>query len=474
MKYLLIIMGIYAGIFSVLTVKNHELYQTFGWDLGFFDQLLWQASRGNLNFVSTIGNINILGDHFQPVIYLLAPLYWIWDDVKVILIAQTLLVTAAAIPIYKLAKFKLKNEILAISTSFAYLLFSGTQFTITNEFHQSAFIPLLLSLGLWWMETGKPGRGLAALFSLLLVREEMGLLLGAIGIMHWVGKGQAFSKKAWPLLTPLLTIGGIAGFFLLIKIVIPLVSSQGQYIHYGYGSFGEKPEEVAVDLVKNPVDTVKSLVQPPVKVTQVFQSFASFGGLPLLSPASLVPVMEQYAVRFLDDRNIHRWLNNNHYSVPLGPLLAYGTILALSFAPRLDLGRRQGLTFLLSLYLIVSSLVTAGLLKTPIWSIFKPQLYFTPQWVKDADRLAETIPEEVSVAANNSLAPHLTHRDKLYLLPEVGDAEHIAVDLADGPNKHAPRTAGKMREYIDGLISSGDWEIQQRFGESLLLRRILE
>ncbi len=458
MKYLLIIMGIYAGIFSVLTIRNHQLYQTFGWDLGFFDQLLWQASRGNFNFVSTIGNINILGDHFQPVIYLLAPLYWIWEDVKVILIAQVLLVTAAATPLFLLAKRKIKSGTAALAIAAAYLLFSGTQFTITNEFHQSAFIPLLLSLGLWWMETGKTGRGLAALFSLLLVREEMGLLLGAIGIMHWVGKGPAFIKKAGPLLT----VGGIAGFFLLIKIVIPLVSSQGRYIHYGYGSFGDKPEEVAVDLVKNPVNTVKSLVQPPVKVTQVFQSLVSFGGLPLLSPASLVPVMEQYAVRFLDDRNIHRWLNNNHYSAPLGPLLTYGTILAF--------GRfrtfRGGFG---AFYLIVASIVAAIVLKTPIWSVFKPQLYFTPQWVEDADKLAAAVPAGVGVAANNSLAPHLTHRDKLYLLPEVGDAEYIAVDLAGGPNKHAPWTAGKMREYIDGLISSGDWEIQQRFGESLLL-----
>ncbi|MBI4215479.1 MAG: DUF2079 domain-containing protein [Parcubacteria group bacterium] len=456
MKYLLIIMGVYAGIFSVLAVRNHQLYQTFGWDLGFFDQLLWQASRGNLNFVSTVGNVNILGDHFQPIIYLMAPLYWIWDDVKVILIAQTLLVTAAAIPIYKLAKFKLKNEILAISVSFAYLLFGGTQFTITNEFHQSAFIPLLLSLGLWWMETAQTGRGLAALFSLLLVREEMGLLVAALGVMY-------FRRKDCPLL---MVSGGIIGFFLLIRIVIPAISSQGQYIHYGYGSFGDKPEEVLISAIKSPGDIASSLISPPVKVTQVFQSLASFGGLPLLSPVSLIPVFEQYAVRFLDDRNIHRWLNNNHYSAPLGPLLAYGTILNIVCFENF-LGSL--LNFHLAAYLIVISVTIAIVLKTPIWSIFKPQLYFTPQWVKDADNLVLSVPSGASVAVNNSLAPHLTHRDKLYLLPEVGDAEYIAVDLADGPNKHAPWTAEKMREYIDGLVDGGDWEVQQRFGESLLL-----
>ncbi len=472
MKYLLIIMGFYAGIFSVLVVRNHKLYQTFGWDLGFFDQLLWQASRGNLNFVSTIGNTNILGDHFQPIIYLLAPLYWIWDDVRAILIAQVLLVTVAAVPLYLLTKKKTGSQMAALAIAVAYLLFSGTQFTITNEFHQSAFIPLLLSLGLWWMETGKTGKGLAALFSLLLVREEIGLLVAALGIMYFFKfwKGQSFLRKDCPLL---MVSSGIIGFFLLIKIIIPAVSSQGQYIHYGYGSFGDKPEEVLISAIKNPGDIAASLISPPVKVIQVFQSLASFGGLPLLSPTSLIPVIEQYAVRFLDDRNIHRWVNNNHYSAPLGPLLTFGTILTVSFVSRSDPAKR-GRTFLLSLYLIFSSVVVTVLVRAPILSIYKSQLYFTPHWVKDADNLVLSVPSGASVAANNSLAPHLTHRDKLYLLPEVGDAEYIAVDLAGGPNKHAPWSGEKMREYIDGLIDSGDWEIRQRFGESLLLKRNLE
>jgi len=463
MKFLLVIMVIYAGMFSVLVVRNHQLYQTFGWDLGFFDQLLWQASRGNFNFVSTIGDINILGDHFQPIIYLLAPLYWFWDDVRIILIAQVLLITAAAVPLYLLAKKKIGRQLVAIAIAVAYLLFSGTQFTITNEFHQSAFIPILLSLGLWWMEIGQTGRGLAALFSLLLVREEMGLLLGAIGTMYWVGKGPDFLKKSGPLLT----IGGVVGFLLLIKIVIPSVSSQGKYIHYGYGSFGNKPEDVLISAIKNPGGIVTSLISPPVKVTQVFQSLASFGGLPLLSPSSLIPVVEQYAVRFLDDRNIHRWINNSHYSVPLGPLLAYVTIMVFG---RFGTFRGRFRTF----YLIVASITAAIVLKTPIWSVFKPQLYFTTQWVEDADRLVAAVPAGVGVTANNSLAPHLTHRDKLYLLPEVGDAEYIAVDLADGPNKFAPWPYQKMREYIYRLVGSGNWVIQQRFGESILIRRISE
>ena len=475
MKYLLIIMGIYAGIFSVLVIRNHQLYQTFGWDLGFFDQLLWQASRGNLNFVSSFGNINILGDHFQPIIYLLAPLYWIWDDVMVILIAQVLLVTIATVPLFLLAKIKIENGTAALAIAAAYLLFSGAQFTIINEFHQSAFIPLLLAWGLYWLETEKIGRGLAALLSLLLVREEMGLLLAALGVTYWIRKGPTSTYVG---VGPLLMTGGIIGFFLLINIVIPAVSSQGQYIHYGYGSLGNKPEEVFISAIKNPGEAAISLISPSAKMIQVFQSIMAFGGLPVLNPVSLIPVFEQYIVRFLDNRNIHRWIDNNHYSAPLGPLLAFGTIMTISFLLRSDpqpkLLVKGGRTLIISLYLIVSAVITAALLKTPIWSIFNPQLYFTPQWVEDADRLVAAVPAGVGVAANNSLAPHLTHRDELYLLPKFKDAEYIAVDLSDGPNKHAPWPAKKMRGFVNELIESGDWEIEQQFGDSLLIKRAMK
>lgn len=472
------ILTIYAGLMAFLSVRNHELYQTFGWDLGFFDQLMWQASRGNLNFVSTIGNINLLGDHFQPVLYLLAPLYWIWDDARILLIVQALLVTGAVIPLYLLAKQKLHSEFISIFVGFSYLIFLGTQFTITNEFHQSVFIPLLLSLGLYWLETDKMFRGLFFLTSLLLVKEETGLLLVVLGIMYSIKfwKGPALRRKAGPLL---ILVGSI-GFFLLLRIVIPAVSSQGRYIHYGYGSLGETPAEVVKSVVSNPLAGLKTLIEPKIKLEQVGASIISFGGLPLLSPVSLIPVFQNYAVRFLDDRNIHRWLNNNHYSAPLGPLLAYGTIMTISSlsckagsrsARRETLfGWRCDNLYFFSFYLTVVSISAAIVLKLPVFSLFKSQLYFTPQWAKDIDSIVKLVPPNASVATVNSVFPHLSHRDKIYLLPEINDAEYIVLDLENGPNKYSP-TDYRQTILLAEMLERGSWDKIVVSGKSVIFRR---
>ena len=451
-------LAVYTGLMAFLSIRNHDLYQTFGWDLGFFDQLMWQAARGNLNFVSTIGDINLLGDHFQPVLYLLTPLYWIWDDVRILLIAQTFLVTAAVIPLYIIAKKKLHSEFVSISVCTSYLIFSGTQFTITNEFHQSAFIPLLLSLGFYWMELGKILRGLFTFVSLLLVKEESALLLMALGIMYSIKfrKGPTLRRKAGPLL---ILVGAI-GFFLLIRAVIPAISSQSRYIHYGYGSLGETPADIMVSVVRDPLAGIKTLIEPKIKLEQIGASIISFGGLPLLSPVSLIPVFQNYAVRFLDDRNIHRWLDNNHYSAPLGPLLAYGTILVFGRMPSFRLGG----------YLLLISLGMAIFLRLPVFSLFKSQLYFTPQWAKDIDSIVKLVPLDASVATNNSVFPHLSHRDKVYLLPEIKDAEYVVLDLEDGPNKYSPLDY-RRTILLSERLESEFWDKFAVSGKSVIFRR---
>lgn len=456
MKSLSIILVLYIVAFSFVSLRNHELYQTFGWDLGFFDQLLWQVGdRGNWNFVSTIGDINLVGDHFQPILYLLAPLYWLWDDIRVILIAQTILVASAAIPLYLLARSKTKNTLLSISISCLYLLFHGTQFTLTNEFHQSAFIPLFLSLGFYFLETGRTKQGIVSILALLFVREEAALLIAGIGMMYLVRRRTKLGTS--------LTIVGVTSFFLLVSLVIPKVSSQDRYIHYGYGELGSTPTEVLNSSLENPVRTIQLLISPNEKLIQVRNSLLAFGGMPLLSPTSLIPVLIHYAVRFIDTRNVHRWLDTNHYAAPLGPLLAFATIQAMGHV-------RQATSTVLTM-LIIGILGTSLLVHAPIFALTKSQLYFTPQWVKDANQLIAAVPIEAAIAANNSLIPHLTHRDKIYLLPDIRDAEYIAVDLSDGPNKYAPWGYERMREYVDELMDNGEWEVEEQIGQAFLLKR---
>lgn len=460
-KSLIIFLFFISIIFSFLSIRNHDQFQTFAWDLGFFDQIIWKASRFQYDY-STIGKINLLGDHFQPVLYLLVPLYWLWSDVKVILIAQAFLVVFAAYPLFLLCQYKLKNRFLAWSVIIGYLLFSGTQFTITNEFHQSAFIPLFLSMLLLYYEKNNNIGLIFAALGLICTREEIGFLLAALGLM------MTFQKKIKRGI--FLFLIGVTFSFIAIYFLIPIFSSQGQYIHFNYGEAGRTPVDVLLTFFFKPLTFLKLLTSPFIKLKTVFFSLASFGFLPLLSPISLIPVLQQFIIRFIDTNTIHRWLNLNHYSAPLGPLLAYASICGINNLP-VCYRKKKLILNGLAAYLLFFSLFINWQKHGPINSLFKPQLYQDQIWVKNTNLVLKQVPADVSITAQNSLVPHLSQRKFIYLLPEINDADYIVVDLADGPNKYSPLNFEQIKELINNLIISKKYQLIFQRGETLLLKK---
>ena len=70
--------------------------------MGIFDQGVWLLSRFHAPFVTVMGR-NLFGDHTSFILLLAVPLYWIWPHAQTLLVLQTCLLAAAAIPIYLLA-----------------------------------------------------------------------------------------------------------------------------------------------------------------------------------------------------------------------------------------------------------------------------------------------------------------------------------------------------------------------------------
>lgn len=452
--------------YSFLVIRNHDQFQTFAWDLGFFDQLLWKASKFTYSY-STIGDLTILGDHFQPILFFMIPLYWLWSNVKAILIAQAFLVVSAALPLYFLSYKILKTKLASWAIAISYLFFTATQFTVTNEFHQSAFIPLFLNclflfvfqkrwLYYWFMVIG-----------LILTREEMGLLVSSIGIM-------LILKKATRQIGMLTFFIGLISFFLSVYYLIPLFNPQKIYPHFGYGIVGETPTQVIINFFKQPKIFLSSLIFPTIKIKTVFSSFFSFAFLPIFSPIFLIPICQQFIVRFLDSITIHRWVNLNHYAIPLSSLMAVASIYGISnlhkLLKNLDICFKKNIEFL-SLALIFFTGLQNFLFHGPINSLTKKQLFETQPWMLDNYNVKKKIPEKAAVAAQNSLVPHISHREKTYLLPKINDADFLWVDLADGPNKYAPLNHQEINNLIQELIKKGEYQIYYQQGKSLLFKR---
>lgn len=486
--FLLFSLSLTALIFSYMSVTLHNHFQTFGWDLGFFDQIIWKASRGDLIAYSTLAKENLLADHFQVVLYLLAPLYWIRSDVRMILTAQSILVVLAGIPLYALAKSLSKNVLFSFSIVVAFLLFLGTQWTILNEFHQMAFVPLFLSIFFYALNHRNKLGYWIGIGGLLITKEELGLLVASIGMLVFLGSstiggvpsGHPRGVLSWSKRTGVYTfIIGILSFFFLIYIMMPAISVEGIYNHMGFGEAGYTPIDVIKKSITNPSFFIKQMVYPTIKMKTVFDSFFAFGFLPLLAPIHLIPVVEQFVTRFIyAGPQFTKWANVNHHASPLGILLAVSTVYAsywivtvLKKGNKGNKGHMGKMYTYVGFYILIFALLQDVVLHGPINSFFKPQFHKTYDWIFDNEEIIKSVPSNVSVAAQNSMFPHVSQRNEIYLLPEISNAQYIVVDFEDGPNKFSPLTMKEMGELVNRLTSSNSYTIITQKGKALLLHR---
>src|SRR3989338_10236791 len=93
---------VFIFIYATISIISHNHFQTFGWDMGYFDQVIWKVKQGIFQ-LSTLSHVNLLAGHFTPILFLYALLYFFWSDPKMLLLAQAVIVVTAALPLYILS-----------------------------------------------------------------------------------------------------------------------------------------------------------------------------------------------------------------------------------------------------------------------------------------------------------------------------------------------------------------------------------
>src|ERR1700732_2162998 len=137
-----------AVSYAVISIYRHNHFGSQAFDLGVQDQTVWGYSRLQMIPNTVVMIRNLLGDHFHPILMAIAPLYWIWDDVRVLLVVQAVLLAAAGLPIFWWARERL-GLLPAIAFEAAYLVFWGILSGVIFDFHHIAFAVPAISFGLY-------------------------------------------------------------------------------------------------------------------------------------------------------------------------------------------------------------------------------------------------------------------------------------------------------------------------------------
>jgi uncharacterized membrane protein len=417
-------------------------------DLGIFDQAVWHLSRFEAPVSTLSGYGNILSDHFYPIVALLAPLYWIVPSPETLLVVQALLLACSIVPVYLFLRDRLPAPAAWLLTA-THGCFWGIQRVTVADVHELAAAPLLIAIVILAIDRRAYGLMWGACITLMFVKEDLIPFVSGVGLyLIYLGERR---------IGALLFVGSLAGFAAVMRVIIPWFG-EGTTWRYtsAYQSAFDRPW--AVPLL---------LFTPAGKLLTVLYWLAPFAFLPLYSPISalLLPVALE---RLLSDNSIH-WGHGFHYSAPLAPILtmAAGDALSRLVKHVTDPHARKRLLTVVPAVCLAVSIFLPG--HQPLLRAMNPKHYEPLPTDDTARRALSLIPPTASVVAQASVAPHLTQRERIFVLrAEAPEADFVIAseDLDPWPTTGVDEIRRlmedrKRRGYSTALAADG-WIVLKR------------
>jgi uncharacterized membrane protein len=418
---LLVLVGVTALVEAIASVIRHVNLGS-GLDLSIFDQAVWHYSRLQAPYSSIHGE-DLLGDHFHPLVAVLAPLYWIWSDPRMLLIAQAVLVAASIIPVFLFAAPRL-GRVGAYLLAGAYALFWGLQVGVLYDFHEVAFAPLLIALTILFADRRRWGWFWLSVVLLLGVKEDLSIYVVFLGL-YLLTLREARHGVA-------LIIVGLVWYELATRVAIPHFSNTGAYNYWSYGALGKNLPDAIWDLLSGPWRVVTVGLSNAEKRHTVLALLAPFLFLSLRSRLIILAV-PLLAERFLSS-NAAMWGTHFHYSLAIAPVLAMGAAAGLSGLSAYVPDRRRTAIVIgaACAMLVVSVAITR--INSPdsvLSEMTTPAFYKAPSYAPAAYRALDQVPATASLATTDNLLPHASERNQLYEInyQHVGTEQYLLANV---------------------------------------------
>jgi uncharacterized membrane protein len=490
----------YAAVFCAISHFKYRHFNYSDFDLAIFSNAMWNTAHGHFMFTEIRAGC-YFKDHVPAILLLLVPLYRLSPSPLTLLYAQSVMLGAAAVPLFLLARREL-NGLWGILFALMLLLYPAVGFINLFEFHALAFVPVLLLFTLYFFQAKRyvPFLVLAALT--MLCREEVALTVMMIGLYALI------ARRRWPwIVAP--AAAGLAWFVICLYVIIPHFN-QGENI-FGrlYGEMGSTPAEVMKNVITKPgkalrvaleKDPQNPMVNKPMYLQKVF---APVSYLPLANPEALVMAGPQFALNLLVDTRRHLSPPTIYfqYTATLIPLLFFASVLGVKRLLRVRVLKQ--FWFVPAAGVLMLSAIT--------WILWSPQVapgrgarlarsfaeklkarnpantqVYRRDDVAQYRQMLDAMPAQVPVVATFRFLGHLTNRRVLtsfhYIytgrekvaaerprtLPD--DVSYALLDLNYGADWTGFATPDQG-EHFFAMLDAGDWGIEKRRGQLVLLRK---
>ncbi|MDQ3403182.1 MAG: DUF2079 domain-containing protein [Actinomycetota bacterium] len=427
-----------AGLYATMSVNNHLMFRTTGYDLGIFEQAVRAYAEGRAPVSELRGpGFVLLGDHFHPILITLAPFYKVFPSTITLLVAQAVLVAVSAIPVTRLAARRFGTSF-GLVVGLAYGLSWGLLSAVDFDFHEIVFAVPLLAFALERLALEQWTAAVWWSVPLVLVKEDLPLTVAAIG-GYLMLKGRRRLGGS-------VVLFGMISFVLIVLVLIPAFSPDSTYGQAH--NLGATAPSGLGDVVRLAWQAPGRLVLPEIKIETVVALLAPTAFLALFSPMMLL-VVPTLLWRFLSV-NPNYWGTEFHYSAVLMPIIYFAFLQAMATGEselRAEAFRR------LRRVVVAVSVVAAA---AGLVDVFHGRTWTASDRVVAAREMIALIPPGETVAASNRLAPQLTTTRTVQLFPAY-QGNRITSDwvLVDTDFVYWPSTPAKQERELADLRASG-------------------
>lgn len=441
---------LYVVVFSTLTINQHMSFNTNALDLGKFDQAIWNTANGRF-FAVTLAEDSVIASHFSPTLALYAPLYWIWPDVRVLFVAQSLLLGGAGFLLYLF--FRRSNPWLGLVVFAAYLMHPALHQVNLVEFRRNTLAVFATSFALLHLLRRNYGWMALGLALAMLSKEDMSLTAVVFGLYIILVQ----RKYLIGLLTAAI---GAAWFIFVPFVLLPnLLAAPGEgYVHAGsyYTYLGETLPEILNTVVTKPAVIFEHILRP-IRMRALFNFFWPTAFLFLLAPEIAFFMLPHLG-----------FLLASEYSV-MGRLEAWYPavlVILLYWATAVGLSRLRGRWQKIGMILLLAASFMGWMTQSKLWPglQYDPARYQVTEHHRQVEELLQTLPDAAIVMAQDPLVPHLSHREDIYIFPWTRHGNQPDYVVLDRELRPYPYSADEYRTRFYEILAGDEYEIAQQAG----------
>jgi uncharacterized membrane protein len=443
-----VLAALFFAAYAVLEIARYARFGSMSWDLAIFVQEV----RGYAELHAPVADIkgagyNILGDHFSPILAVLAPFYRVFPSAVTLLVAQSALF-ASSVGVVSDTAARFLGRARGLATGLAYGLSWGLLGAVDFDFHEICFAVPLIAVALRMVLLERWYAAALWAMPLVLVKEDMGLTVAALGVLV-VLRGRERALGA------ILACFGVGMLLLTVLVVIPHFNPGGTYDYWskvpGGSVFG----------------TLEKFFTPSVKIETLAWTFGITAFLCLRSPLLLV-ALPTFAWRFVSSNDAY-WGRAWHYSAVLMPVVFLAMVDGVVRAEGSRFGWLRGLAR--STVPAATAIALTLSPQSPIADLFSGATYDGGTHAAAARAALAAVPAGATVESNITLMAHLAARDDVFWIggSTRTPPQYLALDLSYGWSPSAPTD---LPGYGRALHPGTTWQVVFEQDQIAVVKRV--